>query len=108
MAPSAVETVTATPLPLRLSADTGAYKELAPTKYDADTEAGKKGHEAAKVSRSTHTYTYIHRHVLCTRAHTHTHTHTHAHTFTQLTWRPVSSLPAHVEPGAKVRSARAV
>lgn len=48
MAPSAVETVTETPVSLRLSADRGVYKALAPTKFDAETELGKKGHDAAK------------------------------------------------------------
>jgi sulfonate dioxygenase len=50
MAPSAVEVETTT-VPnlatLKLQA-AGPYKELAATKYDADGEAGLKGHEAAK------------------------------------------------------------
>ena len=51
MAPSAVETIT---VPL-INADKlkktsfGAYKELAPTKFDPEAEAGKKGFQGAKV-----------------------------------------------------------
>lgn len=50
MAPSAVETVTV-PVVQSTKARThfGAYKELAPTKFDAEAEAGKKGFEGAKV-----------------------------------------------------------
>ncbi|KAB5540206.1 hypothetical protein GE09DRAFT_252051 [Coniochaeta sp. 2T2.1] len=50
MAPSAVETIT---VPV-VNADKlkktsfGAYKELAPTKYDQEAEAGKKGFQGAK------------------------------------------------------------
>ena len=51
MAPSAVEVETVT-VPdvttLKLQA-AGPYKELAATKYDAEGEAGLKGHKAAKV-----------------------------------------------------------
>jgi sulfonate dioxygenase len=51
MAPSAVEVETTTTAPdvvtLKLQA-AGPYKELAATEYDADGEAGLKGHEAAK------------------------------------------------------------
>ncbi|KAH6856868.1 hypothetical protein B0I37DRAFT_303819 [Chaetomium sp. MPI-CAGE-AT-0009] len=51
MAPSAVEVETTTSVPdvvtLKLQA-AGPYKELAATEYDADVEAGLKGHEAAK------------------------------------------------------------
>ena len=57
MAPSAVEVETTT-VPdvakLKLQAShSGPYKELAATKYDADGEAGLKGHSAAKVSTSS-------------------------------------------------------
>ncbi|KAL2177088.1 uncharacterized protein P884DRAFT_329905 [Thermothelomyces heterothallicus CBS 202.75] len=51
MAPSAVETETVT-VPdvstLKLQAVAGPYKELAATRYDAEAEAGLKGHKAAK------------------------------------------------------------
>jgi sulfonate dioxygenase len=55
MAPSAVEVETSTTVPdvatLKLQAShSGPYKELAATKYDADGEAGRKGHSAAKVN----------------------------------------------------------
>lgn len=56
MAPSAVEVETVT-LPdvttLKLQA-AGPYKELAATKYDAEGEAGLKGHKAAKVGKTSH------------------------------------------------------
>jgi hypothetical protein len=56
MAPSATETitvpVTAEPKPATWALKgTGDYKELAPLAFDPDSEAGKKGFEAAKVSK---------------------------------------------------------
>lgn len=52
MAPSAVEVETVT-VPdvstLKLQAAAGPYKELAATRFDAESEAGLKGHKAAKV-----------------------------------------------------------
>ncbi|KXX76770.1 Alpha-ketoglutarate-dependent sulfonate dioxygenase [Madurella mycetomatis] len=57
MAPSAVEVQTITApvsdvATLKIQASpSGPYKELAATKYDADAEAGLKGHKAAKVTR---------------------------------------------------------
>ena len=55
MAPSAVETVTAPPAELTLvsTLTKGDYKVLAGTNtVDKEAEEGKKGHAAAKVSRS--------------------------------------------------------
>ena len=53
MAPSAVETIVVpqSTQPLQLKPDfRGAYKEIAPLKYDKDSELkGKEGFEAAKV-----------------------------------------------------------
>lgn len=53
MAPSAIEVETVTVPPniaaLKLSAQTGPYKEIAPTKYDKEAElTGVEGHAAAK------------------------------------------------------------
>lgn len=62
MAPSAVE-VQATAAPVTVPAElaalklqaaqNGPYKELAAVKYDAEAEAGLKGHKPAKVSEPT-------------------------------------------------------
>ena len=51
MAPSATTTVTEpAQAPKKYTVALGQYKELAPSSYDDDTEKGKKGEPAAKVS----------------------------------------------------------
>jgi sulfonate dioxygenase len=49
MAPSAVETVTVPVVSAAKRTTFGAYKELAPSKFDPEAEAGKKGFQGAKV-----------------------------------------------------------
>jgi sulfonate dioxygenase len=48
MAPSAVETITV-PVVNPTKRHFGVYKELAPTQFDPEAEAGKKGFKGAKV-----------------------------------------------------------
>lgn len=49
MAPSAVETITVPVVNPIKRTHFGAYKELAPTHFDPEAEAGKKGFTGAKV-----------------------------------------------------------
>ncbi len=49
MAPSAVETITVPVVNPTKRTNFGAYKELAPTQFDPEAEAGKKGFKGAKV-----------------------------------------------------------
>lgn len=49
MAPSAVETITVPVVNPTKRTHFGAYKELAPTQFDPEAEAGKKGFKGAKV-----------------------------------------------------------
>lgn len=97
MAPSAVETITVpvTTQPLEVKPSyRGVYKELAPLKYDKDSELkGKEGFEAAKVC--------------CQRMFVFYHSHTQT-SADMIHPDLVPSLSSNLEPGGEIRSPRAI